>query len=103
VPRSSTVEIVVPFASVRKWLAFASFPSVRQARSRLPRDEQPEVDARDDSIVVEGDDRDHVLPPTELDPYTPDPTPPERARAAMWIALAILAIVIAVVVYAALR
>src|SRR5215208_931963 len=52
-------------------------------RSRLI---QPEVDARDDSLVVEGDDRDHVLPPTELDPYTPDFTPPQRARNAMWVA-----------------
>ncbi len=64
---------------------------------------QPEVDARDDSIVVEGDDADHVLPPTELDPYTPDVTPPARARTAMWGAIAILLIVVAIVVYAALR
>jgi hypothetical protein len=33
---------------------------------------QPEVDERHDSIVVSGDDEDHVLPPTELDPYTPE-------------------------------
>jgi hypothetical protein len=66
-------------------------------------DRQPETDARDDSIVVEGDDRDHVLPPTELDPYTPDPAPPQRAAAVMWLALGILAVVVAVVVYAAVR
>lgn len=64
---------------------------------------QPEVDERDDSIVVEGDDRDHVLPPTELDPYTPDIAPPARARQAMWAAVAILLVVIAIVVYAAVR
>jgi hypothetical protein len=34
---------------------------------------QPEVDERHDSIVLEGDDADHVFPPTELDPYTPEP------------------------------
>ena len=64
---------------------------------------QPEVDERDDSLVVEGDDRDHVLPPTELDPYTPDIAPPQRARKAMLIAVAILLVVIAIVVYAAVR
>jgi hypothetical protein len=64
---------------------------------------QPEVDERDDSIVVEGDDRDHVLPPTELDPYTPESAPPARARRALWAAVAILVIVIAIVVYAAVR
>jgi hypothetical protein len=36
---------------------------------------QPEVDERHDSIVVSGEDEDHVLPPTELDPYTPEPGP----------------------------
>jgi hypothetical protein len=65
---------------------------------------QPEVDERDDSIVVEGDDRDHVLPPTELDPYTPDPAPPtSKARTALWLAIAILLVVVAIVVIAAIR
>ncbi len=36
---------------------------------------QPEVDERHDSIVVSGEDEDHVLPPLELDPYTPEPGP----------------------------
>jgi hypothetical protein len=64
---------------------------------------QPEVKERDDSIVVEGDDRDHVLPPTELDPYTPDLAPSARARAALWGAIAILLVVVAIVIYAAVR
>jgi hypothetical protein len=64
---------------------------------------QPEVDGRDDSLIVEGDDRDHVLPPTELDPYTPDFAPPQRARKAMLVAVAIVLVVVAIVVYAALR
>ena len=64
---------------------------------------QQEVDGRDDSLIVEGDDRDHVLPPTELDPYTPDVSPPQRARKAMLVAVAILLVVVAIVVYAALR
>jgi len=65
---------------------------------------QPEVDARDDSLVVEGDDREHVLPPTELDPFTPDPTPPTtKARAALWLALAVIAIAVLVIVILAVR
>jgi len=65
---------------------------------------QPEVDERDDSIVVEGDDADHVFPPTELDPYTPDPAPPTaRARTALWIAVVLVLVVVAIVVIAALR
>jgi len=65
---------------------------------------QPEVDARDDSLVVEGDDRDHVLPPTELDPFTPDPGAPNaKARTAMWLALAVVAIVVLAIVVAVLR
>ena len=68
--------------------------------------EQPETDERRDSIVVEGDDRDHVLPPTELDPYTPEPgTRPGAGTAfrSLWLALLVLAIVVAIVIVAALR
>jgi hypothetical protein len=68
--------------------------------------EQPEVDERHDSILVEGDDADHVLPPTELDPYTPEPGPAAGERrpfAAMWIAIAILLGLLAVVIVAAVR
>ena len=65
---------------------------------------QPEVDERDDSIVVEGEDRDHVFPPTELDPYTPDPAPPgAKARTALWIALAAVLVVVAIIVIAAVH
>src|SRR4051794_41823358 len=65
---------------------------------------QPEVDARDDSLVVEGDDRDHVLPPTELDPFTPDPAAPTaKARTAMWLALAVVPVVVIVILIAPLR
>lgn len=66
-------------------------------------DHQPEVDARHDSIVVEGDDPDHVLPPSELDPYTPEPLPSSRAAAALWIAILVVLVVVAIVVYAATR
>jgi hypothetical protein len=66
-------------------------------------DDQPEVDDRHDSLVVEGDDVDHVLPPQELDPYTPEPDPEGRARTAVWIALAVLVIVLVVVIVAAVR
>jgi hypothetical protein len=64
---------------------------------------QPEVDERHDSLVVEGEDAGHVLPPTELDPYTPEVAPPARARAAMWGAIAIVLAVVVVVVIAAVR
>jgi hypothetical protein len=64
---------------------------------------QPEVDERHDSLLVDGEDEDHVLPPTELDPYTPEFAAPPRARAAMWIAIAIVLVVAVVVVIAAVR
>ena len=64
---------------------------------------QPEVDERHDSIIVEGDDAGHVLPPSELDPYTPEPAPAQRAASALWIAIIVLLVVIAAVVYAATR
>jgi hypothetical protein len=65
---------------------------------------QPEVDERGDSLVVEGDDTEHVLPPTELDPYTPDPAPPNgKARGAIWVALAVVAAVVVVIAVLALR
>lgn len=63
---------------------------------------QPEVDERDDSIVVEGDDADHVLPPTELDPYTPEPAPPTaKARGAVWLAILVFLVVVAIVIVVA--
>jgi hypothetical protein len=65
--------------------------------------EQPEVDDRHDSIVVEGDDADHVLPPQELDPFTPEPAPPEKARNVMWVAVAIVVVIVLVVLYTVLR
>jgi hypothetical protein len=60
---------------------------------------QPEIDERHDSIVLEGDDADHVFPPTELDPYTPEPNPTagRKQAAALWIGLAVL---VAIVVFA---
>ena len=64
---------------------------------------QPEVDGRDDSLIVEGDDRDHVLPPTELDPFTPDTTQTAKQRTALWIALAVIAVAIVVIALLALR
>lgn len=65
--------------------------------------DQPEVDDRHDSLVVEGDDADHVLPPQELDPFTPEPGAPARARSLMMVALAIVVIVILIVLYVAVR
>jgi hypothetical protein len=62
---------------------------------------QPEIDDRHDSLVVEGDDEDHVLPPSELDPFTPEPLPGARPRLAIWVAIAVLAVLAAIVIYAA--
>ena len=65
-----------------------------------PRD----IDERHDSIVVEGEDADHVLPPQELDPFTPEPAPPPRTRLPMLLALlVVLALVAVVVVHAVTR
>jgi hypothetical protein len=66
-------------------------------------DEQHEVDDRHDSIVIDGDDADHVFPPQELDLFTPEPEAPAAARNVLWIALAIAVIIILVTVYAAVR
>ena len=55
-----------------------------------------EMDDRHDSIVVEGDDRDHVQPAQDLDPFTPEPAPPAKARGAMIAALVLVVIVLAV-------
>ena len=63
---------------------------------------QPEVDDRHDSILVEGEDAEHVLPPSELDPFTPEPQPLQRLRGWLWLALATIAVVAAIVIYAAL-
>jgi hypothetical protein len=64
--------------------------------------EQHDVDRRNDSIVVEGDDTDHVLPPPELDPYTPEPGPPRDARRAM-IGVLLLVIILLVLLYTLAR
>ena len=66
--------------------------------------DQHDVDERHDSIVVEGDDPNHVLPPQELDPFTPEPAAPAKARRAMAAALLVVVVVLAIVViYAATR
>ena len=66
--------------------------------------DQPEVDDRHDSLVVEGEDEDHVLPPTELDPYTPEPRAPRNARRAMALALVVIVCMLLVVgIYAAIH
>jgi hypothetical protein len=66
--------------------------------------DQPEVDDRHDSLVVEGEDADHVLPPSELDPYTPEPSAPKMARRAMALALVVIVCILLVVgIYAAVH
>ena len=66
---------------------------------------QPEPDERHDSIILEGDDADHVFPPTELDPYTPEPgaRPGEtRQLTAVYVAVAALFLLFAIVFLVAL-
>jgi hypothetical protein len=58
------------------------------------------MDDRHDSLVVEGDDADHVLPPADLDPFTPEPAPPNRkAQIGLAVALAILVVLVAIAIY----
>jgi hypothetical protein len=62
------------------------------------------MDDRHDSLVVEGDDEEHVLPPTELDPVTPEPAPPNRkARTALALALVVLLVLLAIAFYGLAR
>jgi hypothetical protein len=62
------------------------------------------MDDRHDSLVVEGDDEEHVLPPTELDPFTPEPAPPNRkARTALALALVVLLVLLAIAIYGLAR
>lgn len=66
--------------------------------------DQPEVDDRHDSLVVEGEDVDHVLPPTELDPYTPEPSASRSAKTSLWVALVVIVCILLVVgIYAAVH
>jgi hypothetical protein len=65
--------------------------------------EQPEVDDRHDSLVVEGDDADHVLPPQELDPFTPEPAPSKGRGAMIAVLAAVVVLLVVVVIYAATR
>lgn len=66
--------------------------------------DQPEVDDRHDSLVVEGEDAEHVLPPSELDPYTPEPRAPQAARRAMMLALLVIVLLLLTVgIYAAVH
>jgi hypothetical protein len=67
-------------------------------------DHQPDPDERHDSVVLEGDDPDHVFPPQELDPFTPEPDPPAHAKTALRVALAVIVLVLVLaVVYALAR
>ena len=66
---------------------------------------QPEVDERHDSIVLSGEDEDHVFPPTELDPYTPElgPRPGQTKQfAAMVLAVSGVFVLFAIVFVIAL-
>ncbi len=65
--------------------------------------EQPEVDDRHDSLVVEGDDADHVLPPQELDLFTPEPDPTKGRNAMRAALLVVVVLLLVVVIYAVTR
>lgn len=59
-----------------------------------------------DPVVMEGEDRDHVEPVPPLDAFTPEPGPgPGERRAFRVLALAFVAValVVAIIVWAALR
>jgi hypothetical protein len=62
------------------------------------------MDDRHDSLLVEGDDTEHVLPPAGTDPFTPEPAPPNgKARVALAAALVILLVLVALAVYGLTR
>jgi hypothetical protein len=59
-----------------------------------------------DPVVIEGDDQDHVEPAPPRDPYTPEPGvgPGERrAFRVLMLAFVAIAIVVAILVWAAVR
>jgi hypothetical protein len=61
---------------------------------------------QEDPVVLEGDDRDHVEPAPPRDPYTPEPGigPGERrAFRVLMLAFVAIAIVVAILVWAAVR
>jgi hypothetical protein len=63
-------------------------------------------DVQTDPVVVEGDDRGHVEPAPPLDPFTPEPgaRPGERrAFRVLSLTFVALAIVVAIIVWAAVR
>ena len=66
---------------------------------------EPEI-VEPEAGVVEGEDEIPRQPSPPLDPYTPEPGPragEARAFRVMWIAVLVVAIVIAIVIYAAVR
>jgi hypothetical protein len=67
-------------------------------------DEPREVQS--DPVVMEGDDRDHVEPSPPLDPYTPEPgarAGERRAFRVLALAFVALAVVAAILIWAAVR
>lgn len=66
----------------------------------------PEEEYSREPFVLEGEDDVPRQPSPPIDPYTPEPGPrpgERRAFKVMWLAVAVVAIVVAIVIYAAAR
>ena len=69
-------------------------------------EQEREQYAQPEGQVVEGEDDIPRQPSPPLDPYTPEPGPREgerKAFKAMWLAVAVVLVVVAIVVLAAVR
>ncbi len=74
--------------------------------SRPVTERTPEEEYSREPYVLEGEDDIPRQPSPPLDPYTPEPGPrpgERRAFNVMWLAVAVIAIVVAIVIYAAVR
>ena len=63
-------------------------------------------EVQSDPVVIEGDDESHVEPAPPLDPYTPEPGPrpgERRAFRVLPLAFVVIAVVVAIVIWAAVR
>ena len=59
-----------------------------------------------DPVVMQGEDESHVEPAPPLDPFTPEPGPrpgERRAFRVLGLAFLVIAIVVAIVIWAAVR
>jgi hypothetical protein len=64
---------------------------------------EPERVVDSDPIVLQGEDEVPREPPPPLDPYTPGPRSGSAASGAMWVAVAVIALLAITILVAAMR